>query len=297
MDSLVAGGLDVLAHGPRPVLVVADREEDAVPRQQVRARVGVDVREVGHVVAFALEPAQRVVLPAPQEVARAVEPHAVRAHRVRAIERDLARGTAPAVEGVERPAAPVVVRGVGGDARLEEQGGSALVVAHHEHDVGLPPRRARGEPRQVDPARPGSGRVRGRQVVRPAPAALHQPGGRVGRRHRLPDAGTGDGPRHAARARAAVPAHAEDVDPVVRIERADEQVDGSAPLDAGGRRVALDLPRLGRRGDLPVRGAFLLVLQHGRVARERAGARGGEGTAVARGERERRDEAGDESPR
>ena len=62
MHAGVAGRLDVRALGARPVLVVADGQEGLVLADLGAEPVAVDAREVGDVVAVALQPADHRVL-------------------------------------------------------------------------------------------------------------------------------------------------------------------------------------------------------------------------------------------
>ena len=59
-------------------------------------------------------------------------------------------------------------------------------------------------------------------------------------------------------------AHAENLDRVPSGRGVDEEIDRLAAVDAGLRRVAFDLARLRRIGQVPVRRSGLLVLDDGR---------------------------------
>ena len=194
IHSLVDRVLDVLAHPARPVLVVADRQPGAVVRQRIDVRVGVDVGRVRDVVPLRLHPPDHRVL----EVE--VLACAVRVLRVEGpVERHLRRrrvvvaGPAPVV--VEAQPAPLVVRLVRRDARLEVDRLRATVVPDDEEDVARAPVRS-GEAREVDAGHPVRRDVE-RRRLRPV-LARHHAGGGVRRRNRLVD--TGEASRAARRA-------------------------------------------------------------------------------------------------
>ena len=143
----------------RPVLVVADREPPLGAAEAGGVGVGVDVRDVGHVVAVLLHPEGERELPE-QELARAdrergVEDLAVLA--VGPVEARLdVRAPVPLLLAVvvERElAGPAVVGVPGGVGALEQEVGPA-VVADDEDDVALQPLALGRELAEVDAAGP-----------------------------------------------------------------------------------------------------------------------------------------------
>ena len=135
VDAAGVGRGRPLAHGLGPVLVVAQAEEAAVVREELRLGVQVDVGPVGHVQAEALEVEQQRQFVA-DEVGGARRPGL----RVGTVERH-----GPGAVGEERPpfavgpvveavAAPEVVGLPGGDAVLEHVGRHGGVVADGERN-------------------------------------------------------------------------------------------------------------------------------------------------------------------
>ena len=129
VDAGGPGRFDVGALARRPVLVVADREEDLVVEDLGAAAVGVHAGEVADVVAVALQPADHRVLGVEQPVlgGRA-------AGRERPVVADLvgAAGIGAGAADVEAVAAVVVVGLPGRVGGLEEEVGVAVVVADDE---------------------------------------------------------------------------------------------------------------------------------------------------------------------
>ena len=262
MDAAIAAGFHVSAHGRRPVPVLSDGQKREVLRQQVRALVGVHIGDIGHIVPGTFEESHRVVFPPPEKVARSVQTHAVRVRRVRPIERHLACRRIPAVEPIQRFAAPIVVRRERGDARLKQERRLPLVVSHDEHDERLLAGRTPGEPGQIHSARPRAVFVLRENADRILPAALNQASGGIVSRHLLHDAVLLERPGHTPRAMAVVPPHAEDLDRVLRIAGTDEHLDGVAAIDARGGRVAFDFAFECGVRELPVGIGRLLVFDH-----------------------------------
>ena len=267
MHAAIARCLHVRAHRPRPVLVVADGEKHAVARRHVGPLVCVDVGDIADVVAFAFEEAHRVVFPAAEKIAGAVEADAVRVRGIGAIERDFSGRRILAVEPVERLAAPVVVGRERRHTRLEQQRRIVLVVAHDEHDERLLAGWLRREPGEIDSRRPRAVPVAGGNAHRVFPPAFDEPGVWIRQRHLLGQPVLVERPGHPACAVPAVPAHSKHVDDVVRVPRADVEIDGAAAIDAGCRRVAFDLALDRRVGQFPVGRRRLAVFGLDRIGR------------------------------
>ena len=175
----VARAGDVVHHRAGPVLVVADGEKSLHAQQAVGVAMGVDVRDVRHVVAVLLEPEGQRKLPE-QELAGAVAERRQRrrqhvvVERVRPVEADLrARRRAPALllPVVERPPRGPAVVGLPGEVgHLEHQVGLAI-VADDPDDVALVAGLLVGQLAEIDAAQPVG---RNRDLERRAPACLHQ---------------------------------------------------------------------------------------------------------------------------
>ena len=125
----IAGRLDVRALGARPVLVVADGQEGLVLADLGAEPVAVDAREVGDVVAVALQPADHRVLAVEEPVLLRRAPC-----REGPVVGDLVGATGRTTD-VQAVAAVPVVRLPGRVRRLEQQVGPPVVVADDEEDV------------------------------------------------------------------------------------------------------------------------------------------------------------------
>ncbi len=262
VDARVARGVDVGALRARPVLVVADIDEDLVVQQQRTALVGVDAGDVRDVVAVALEVLPHGQLGVGPPVARVV---------LHGDERTVVRNLVRTVRGVgtlvEAEAAVGVVRlprGVGG---LHDHRGVAAVVADDEDDVTLAAGVVARHQRDVH-AGDGVGRDLIRRGEIPV-AAVDETDVRVGDAGRLRLRLRGlrsEALRDETRAAAAVPTETKDV-VVPRRDRRDLEADGVAVFDTDRRAETLE-PGVTRALDLPValRHTRLRVLADDRVA-------------------------------
>ena len=193
-----------------------------------------------------------------------------------AVEGNFGRGdSSRAVVGVERLAAPCVIRLVRINAGLEHVLGRACIITHYKDDVCLV---AAGQSRELGnvnttgPVGWVSRVVRHIQYVRARPITLEQEGVGVDHRAcRLLRTAQLNGRHHAAAAEAAVPPHPEDLDAVRTVGGVGKQADAAPTIDTCSGSISLDLMIRGAFADLPSRSAQFRVFGLDWVTSKRVG--------------------------
>ena len=64
MGAQVACLLDMAAHVPTPIFIMSDREEGLMGCQERRVGMDIDIRGIGYVIPFPLQPTDHIIFPA-----------------------------------------------------------------------------------------------------------------------------------------------------------------------------------------------------------------------------------------